>query len=215
MANSKTDEVYILLKQMIIDRELKPGVQLKEVEFSKTFGVSRSTLRKALTQLKNDGFVESFQNKGSYVIDPSLEDICAAYKFRSKLEKLLYEEIIDKVKPKDIKALEEYIVNQECAYKMNDVIAYIESNKKFHLTIAKLSDNKYLINTLKEILNTLDILLILYDNYHEKGLWDNDMIVEHKLIVKNLKEKNLYQLKNIMNKHIQSSCDKLKQMKIK
>jgi DNA-binding GntR family transcriptional regulator len=110
MGNSKADEIYASIMQMIINKEVKPGNQLKEEKFAGIFKVSRTTIRKALVKLKNDGFVESIHQKGSYVIDPSIEDISSAYKFRTQLESLLLcEELIEKAKPKDINVLEKYI----------------------------------------------------------------------------------------------------------
>jgi DNA-binding GntR family transcriptional regulator len=64
-----------------------------------------------------------------------------------------------------------------------------------------------------DILKTIDVLLIIYDNYHEQGLWDIEMINEHRLIIKSLVEKNKDEFKIIMNNHARRSCEKLKCMK--
>ncbi len=215
MGNSKTNEIYSLMKNLIINGDLKPGMQLKEQEFSKRFDSSRTPIRQAFKKLEEDGYVENILNKGTYIVDPTIEDICYAYKLRFKLEEMLSEEIIDKVTSEDIESLKQYVDLEPQFYKNNDVLEYIENNKNFHLKIASLSDNKYLIEAIDQILNAIDIHLIFYDNYHHTDLDNVGSIKEHQLIIKYLEEKNLNKLKEIMIQHVKSTCDKLRSNKEK
>jgi len=213
MSESKIREIYELMKKLIINRELRPGMQLKENDLAEKFGTSRTPIRQAFLKLKDDGFVESFPNKGTYVVDPTSKDICHAYKLRLKLEEMLSEEIIDKVSPKDIELLEHYVDLEPRFYNKNQVLNYLENNKKFHLKIAKLSDNPYLIDAIEKILNAIDIHLIFYDNFNHQDIHNIESVKDHQLIVKFLKEKKLDQLKEIMLQHVKNTCDKLKQNK--
>jgi len=213
MSESKIIEIYELIKGLIINRELRAGMQLKENDLAKKFGTSRTPIRQAFQKLKDDGFVETIPNKGTYVVDPTIEDICYAYKLRLKLEEMLSEEIIDKVTPKDIQLLEHYIDLEPKFYKKSEIFDYLENNRKFHLKIAKISDNKYLIDAIDQILNVIDIHLIFYDDFKNKDISTIDSIKEHELIIKFLKEKKLDQLKEIMVQHVKSTCEKLKQNK--
>lgn len=213
MGDSKANEIYILMKDLIINKELKPGMQLKEQELSERFNSSRTPIRQAFKKLEEDGFVEIVPNKGTYIVDPSIHDICYAYKLRVKLEEMLSEEIIEKVTPEAIGKLEHYVELEPKFYKDNEMLAYIENNKKFHLKIAKLSENPYLIEAIEQILNVIDIHLIFYDNFDPVGFQDVNSIEEHKLIIKYLKEKNLPKLKEIMIQHVKSTCEKLKNNK--
>lgn len=209
MSNSKTQEIYISIKKNIVNGLLKPGTQLKEEYYSKLYGVSRTPIRKALKILEADGFVESFPNKGSYIIDYSIEDIYSAYQLRVQLEEILTVKIIDNVTPKVIKNLENYIALEAEFFKAKDILGYIENNKKFHIEIAKLSNNKYLVNAIREIFKTIDIHLLFYDHYHPIGLQNFDSRREHELIVKYLEEKNLSQVKQTMIQHTKEACRKL------
>ena len=211
MNSSKTDEIYNLVKQKILNKELKPGMQLKEEYFSKKFNVSRGTLRTTLMKLENDNIIEIIFNKGSYIVDPSYEDICSAYKLRIKLIDILFDEIVkQEINYHFIRKLENYIELQSKNLKENNLLNYIENNKKFHLEIAKLSNNKYLVEMIEKLMNINDIFLIFYNGFDDTGINDIEVIKEHKLILKYLKEKNLKKTNNAIIKHIENSFQKLK-----
>lgn len=61
-------QIVKLLRRMIEQGELSPGDKLPtEMELSKSFGVSRVTLRQALSILKADGLLDSKHGNGTYV----------------------------------------------------------------------------------------------------------------------------------------------------
>ena len=213
MSDIKNREIYELIKKMIINQKIRPGKQLKENELAKTFGTSRTPIRQAFKMLEKDSLVVNIPNKGTYVVDPSIEDICYAYKLRIKLEEMLSEEIIDKVTPQDIQLLEHYIDLEPKFYKKDEILNYIDNNRKFHLKLASLSDNKYLVNAIEEVSNAIDIHLIFYDDFNNRHLNNIESVKEHQLIVKFLKEKNLNQLKRVMTQHVKNTCDRLKNNK--
>ena len=215
MNHSKTKEIYILMKKSITDGIFKPGMQLKEDYFSTLYDVSRTTVRKALKLLEADGFVESIYNKGSYVTKSSIKDIYSAYRLRVQLEEILSPEIIDNATSEVIETLENCIALEKEFFKTKDILGYIENNKKFHIEIARLSNNKYLVEAIEQILKTIDIHLLFYDNYHHIGLQDFHSKREHEEIVKYLKEKKFSQLKRTMIQHTKDACKKLEIQKNK
>ena len=58
------EQVYKALKNDILYGVLEPGTQLKELELSEIYGVSRSPIREALRRLCGDGLVELTPNCG-------------------------------------------------------------------------------------------------------------------------------------------------------
>jgi len=57
-----------ILKQRIKNGELKPGVQIPtEFELCEEFGISRISVRQALAELANDGFLCRHQGRGTFV----------------------------------------------------------------------------------------------------------------------------------------------------
>jgi GntR family transcriptional repressor for pyruvate dehydrogenase complex len=57
------------LKSRILDGSLGPGTKLpSEAELIEEFGVSRTVIREAVTRLRAEGLVETFQGRGSFVL---------------------------------------------------------------------------------------------------------------------------------------------------
>jgi DNA-binding GntR family transcriptional regulator len=52
-------EVFQRLRRLIVEGQLGPGVRLVETELATRFGVSRTPIRTALSQLRQEGFVEA------------------------------------------------------------------------------------------------------------------------------------------------------------
>ncbi|UWG97030.1 GntR family transcriptional regulator [Dehalobacter sp. DCM] len=60
------------IKNKIRNGDLKPGdIMQPEYELSAQYGVSRTTLRKSLALLLNEGFIYSIPGKGNFVCKPS------------------------------------------------------------------------------------------------------------------------------------------------
>jgi GntR family transcriptional regulator, rspAB operon transcriptional repressor len=78
---SLPEVVRLTLRRRIINNELPAGSRLLETKLAEEFGVSRTTLRSALRELKNDGLVEIAPRRGAFVarMNPSdIRDICFA-----------------------------------------------------------------------------------------------------------------------------------------
>ena len=67
-------QLYSVLKERIIDGTYKVGEILpSESDMIEEFGVSRITIRRALSDLENDGYIEKRKGKGSIVLRMRLE----------------------------------------------------------------------------------------------------------------------------------------------
>jgi GntR family transcriptional regulator len=66
-------QLYRTLSQMISSGQVKPGERLPtEAELVDTYGVSRTTARRALDELRRQGIVERQPGKGTFVLQPRL-----------------------------------------------------------------------------------------------------------------------------------------------
>lgn len=66
--SSLPDEIAKLLRYQISNGTLKPGDKLPtEQQLCRMFGVSRPVIREAISRLKYDGVLESFQGRGVFV----------------------------------------------------------------------------------------------------------------------------------------------------
>jgi DNA-binding FadR family transcriptional regulator len=69
MTTSLAQRVVAGLKDKILAGDLPPGHKLpSEAELIDEFGVSRTVVREAVTRLRTEGLVETFQGRGSFVL---------------------------------------------------------------------------------------------------------------------------------------------------
>ncbi|MCE3551418.1 GntR family transcriptional regulator [Pseudonocardia sp. RS11V-5] len=90
------DQVLGIVRQAIMDFELKPGQRLVERELIEHLGVSRSTVREVLGQLSAEGLVTIVPQKGAVVTVPTAEDAADLYEIRASLEALAVRRFVER-----------------------------------------------------------------------------------------------------------------------
>src|SRR6188508_2704962 len=80
------DTVTESLRALILDGTLGAGLQLRQEDLAKRFGVSRIPVREALGRLQAEGLVEHFANRGSIVAGRTVEDLVETLDIRIALE---------------------------------------------------------------------------------------------------------------------------------
>ncbi len=140
-----TEEVYRRLKQAVVDGDLAPGSRLIERGLAEQLQVSRTPVREALKALMAEGLVIIDGHRGLIVSRLSIESVEQAYILREVLEGLAARLACEHVDGRLV-ALETALSRMEnpdaspeerdCAHSM------------FHDTIAEMSQNTYLIQSL-------------------------------------------------------------------
>ena len=86
---SLTDQVKAHIRQQIVDDEFDGGRIPPETELASELGVSRTTVRDALTRLENEGVIYRRQGAGTFVNERGLQ-------IKSRLEEIWsYEDVLD------------------------------------------------------------------------------------------------------------------------
>lgn len=195
-------KVYKIIKEMIMDGELKTGSKLNEEDIAKLIGVSATPVRETFRTLEMEGLVEIIPYRGVFLKKYSIEEIEEAYKCREVLECLAIELSINNLNKKDLeKLLEEIERPQEegTFYELSnkfDEIIYQTTNKKM---IGKL------INQLKHII-LHDRNVSAYDKKRTR-----EILKEHKEILENLIKKDLEGAKEAIRKHIKNGYEYIKE----
>jgi DNA-binding GntR family transcriptional regulator len=78
-------DVAQALRQRIQKSELAPGEWLREARLCMEFGVGRSTVRRALRELADDGLIELEENRGARVSATTAEEVFDLYEVRAAL----------------------------------------------------------------------------------------------------------------------------------
>src|SRR5262245_37725433 len=74
------------LTTMILDGTIPPGSFLREVAIAEEFGVSRQSVRAAMTELHHGGLLRHEAHRGFWVPKPSREDVMEIFDVRDLVE---------------------------------------------------------------------------------------------------------------------------------
>ena len=83
---SQADIAYEYIKNGVISKQFFPGNRLIEEEIVRDTGVSRTSVRTALTRLRYEGILEGTPNRGMSVTRFQPSDIKAVFHVRQALE---------------------------------------------------------------------------------------------------------------------------------
>ncbi|MDR6998840.1 GntR family transcriptional regulator [Neobacillus niacini] len=200
--------VYKKIKLSIYKRFIRPGSQLVEAAIAKKLNVSRTPVRAAIKKLEHDGFVQVTPNRGAFVIKPTAEEMKDAYSVRLLLEKQSAGLAAERISKEHIEKLYKLINEEERTFDHRDTDNYYKMNDSFHLIIAEASQNKLLLEYVKDIVSRTTIYVILFDPLDT--LEFNPSIEEHIAIVKALESGDKLEAEKAMEKHLNSVIAGLK-----
>lgn len=189
---------YRMLHDNIVSLALPPGSTASVYELSEQLGISRTPVREALLELNKSGIVEIYPQKGNVVsyIDFNLAE--EARFLRLAIERAILEKVCDEITREDFKELEFNIEVQEIALKNAQADKLLEQDNAFHLKL-------FQIARMETLFYIKDTLYIHFDRIRQLSLntISNDRIVlEHKNIVKALKQKDKATLREAIDMHL-------------
>lgn len=159
------DQLASILAEQIGDGFYPPGGKLpSESQLGKTFGVSRSVVREALSQLKYEGILDSRQGKGVTVLGASerksfrmeevdrlsQQDLAQFYEMRAVIEGETAARAARRRSPGHLGRLRDCIARM--AQAVEERTDGTEPDLEFHRIIAEASGNRY-IRDLMDYLN--------------------------------------------------------------
>src|SRR3954467_14981008 len=83
-----TEDVYLRLRELLLNGEIPAGTVLSQVKLARELGVSTTPLREAMRLLQAEGLLIAGPNRGSRVAPMDPKDIDAVYASRILIEAL-------------------------------------------------------------------------------------------------------------------------------
>jgi DNA-binding GntR family transcriptional regulator len=195
--------VYHELRHKIITKQLKPGQRLPEVNIAVQMGVSRTPVREALRRLASEGLVIIIPNSGARLASPTKREMDDTYIVREELECLATRLAAGKISERNLRRLEDAVIEEERAFEEKNLELYLEVNETFHKVIAEASGNRVLAEYIENILARTNAYVVFYDPFYD--LEENPSIAQHKEIVRALKGKNAEKAETLMKEHLERS----------
>lgn len=141
---SLTDLVRERVRGLIVDGSFGLGEMISEDRLAAALGVSRSPVRDALNELKAIGLVVVIPKKGSFVFDPSLEDVEKICEYRSLLEAAAAGLAATHARDAALSDLRAALGLMDAALAADDPIAYGHHDTAFHQALFRRAANPFL-----------------------------------------------------------------------
>ncbi len=154
--------VYDALRAQILDLELQPGTLLDETELSNQFGVSRSPVREALIRLSAEGLVQNLRNRTSIVAPFDVANLPAYFDAAILLYRLSARLAAAQRDPDRLQRLQANLTEHAEALKRGDMKAIVRLNRDFHVGVAAMTGNSFIVTWMSGLLDQGQRVLRLY-----------------------------------------------------
>lgn len=131
------EQILAVLKSAILTMQLEPGRMISENEVGQIFGASRTPVREAFAQLRDDGLILTLPSRGTYVAKLSERQIRGAQFLREALEVAVVERLSAEGLSEAVRdALAANLASQQSAVEQGDTAAFQALDDRFHATLA-------------------------------------------------------------------------------
>jgi DNA-binding GntR family transcriptional regulator len=148
---SLTETVTNLLRNSIMTGDLSLGQPVSEVMLSKKYNVGKTPARESLFKLKQEGIVNIIPQKGSFIYDPSLQDVIDLCNFRAYIEPLAIKEAMFDKEDEFLDCLEIILTKMNQLLKRGNIKAYQQVDNEFHMTFFDYCTNPHLKDIYKSV----------------------------------------------------------------
>ncbi|WP_010648085.1 GntR family transcriptional regulator [Oceanobacillus massiliensis] len=202
--------VYERLKDAILHGDIEHKEVLTETYLADSLDTSRTPIREAVSDLVKEGLLTHIPRRGFRVREITEHEMDQIIYLRTSIEIKGVTLLASTITDEDVKVLNHIISQQEEAIKSNNRIEYIELDQLFHRKILRASHQNLLEQIHKELYNLTR--LIGHAAITKEGRME-DVIEEHKNIVRALEEKDDLKASEYMKNHLMITGEIVKQVK--
>lgn len=145
------DQVGHALRAALIAGELRPGVVYSAPALAADFGISATPVREAMLDLAREGLVEPVRNKGFRVTEMNERDLDQYTEIRALIEVPTVGRVTRTATPEQLEELRPAAQEIVAAARQHDLIAYLEADRRFHLTLLGLAGNERLVESVGDL----------------------------------------------------------------
>lgn len=134
-STSTREQVYQKLKAQILRLELVPGTSISEKEMSDEFNVSRTPIRESFLKLAQEGLLDVYPQKGTFVSLIDLDLVEEARFMREHLERAVIRLACQELPKDKLLLLEMNLSKQKVCIEQQDYRKMFEIDEEYHRTI--------------------------------------------------------------------------------
>lgn len=145
-------DAYSRLRGAILTLDLLPGERLSERALEGMLGTSRTPIREALLRLEAEGLVLR-QGRSLRVTSLELAEVLEAFEYREHIEAAVAHLACQHATPDDLARLQAVL---DAGQQGADAAAWFEIGSDFHIMLAQLSRNRFLVRAVTDILTRIE-----------------------------------------------------------
>jgi len=164
--NKDSDLVVQQIIRAILSNKLNPGVKLSEISLQEEFGFSRNVVREGFIKLVDAGVLIHKKNQSVRVAIPTKKQTKQIFQARKILENGIMQILLDKCieDELDLEVIGN-LIKQERQLDMEGNSAELtQSSCDFHLRLAELCDNQYMVESLQPLILLSALAASVYAN---------------------------------------------------
>jgi DNA-binding GntR family transcriptional regulator len=188
-----------VIRAGIVGGELEPGEVYSATTLSSRLGVSPTPVREALLDLANDGLVEAVRNRGFRILTVADSDLDEISELRKMLEVPAMRLVAKRASDADLDKLAANVASIEQAAARNDVAAFLQEDRGFHLTLLGLSGNGRLVRLVSQLRDQTRLMGL-------RGLAESGMLAEsaaeHRDILEALRARDWRGAESLVRQHL-------------
>jgi DNA-binding GntR family transcriptional regulator len=146
-SKSVAEEVTDRIRVAIVDGDLRLGEALSERQLAERLNVSKTSVREALAQLRTEGLVRIYPQRGVTVFTLSAREIRDICKLRQALESAALEHALERSPDQLATSLERICKTMKAAQTRGDAKAYLAADTAYHQAFFECGGNSYLEDT--------------------------------------------------------------------
>ncbi len=198
-----SEKVYQSIKEKIMFGQYLPGVHLVEAELIEEYGVSRTTIRAALSRLMEDEIVQQVPHKGILVRKLSIKEVSDYYQICKTLEGMVARRVALDRTPEQLEELEVRLAAGEEAVRNLDFTQHFKNVQAFRHLLATYTDNQPLIR----IIGKIHTILSVYHAAHPLKERVDLSYRKHHDLLEAIREQDGDLAESVMRSIIQTSLD--------
>ena len=202
---SLSDRIFEQLQTAIVKGEIPPGSKISEPELAKSYGISRGTLREALSRLEERYLVVRSPNHGARVVTLSYEELIDIYQVREALGGMSCSLAAERMTEDEIADLKRLLDEHERSINEDQGLSYYQQEGEFdfHYRILQGSRNRKVLSILD---GGLYQLMRMYRyQFSASSPRPYQALREHRRIVEALEERDSELADLLMRRHIHAA----------
>jgi DNA-binding GntR family transcriptional regulator len=199
------EKVHDVIRNDILNGRIPPGARMVETQLAKQINTSRTPVREALHMLEIEGLLVSKPRVGYRVKRIEWVEIEEIVEIRIVNEILAARWAMERITPRELKALEENTVVAESEIRGGNPRSFVERDAEFHEILVRASGSKRLLELCQLLRRHMLRYRIEALYLPETGL---RAIVGHRRILDCMRERNKNGIKSAIREHLeQSKCE--------